>query len=63
MPIDLQLGMTKDSPNTPFRFSVTLVDLNHYNYKFIHHAVAGLDILLSDNIWGEPVIISDVPPK
>jgi hypothetical protein len=51
MPIDLQLGMTKRLTHTPFRFSVTLVDLNHYNYKFIHHAVAGLDILLSDNIW------------
>lgn len=51
MPIDVQLGATKRLTNTPFRLSATLVDLNHWNYKFINHIVAGIDVLLSSNIW------------
>lgn len=51
MPIDVQMGFTKRLTNTPFRFSATLVDLNHWNYKFINHAVMGLDVLLSESIW------------
>lgn len=51
MPIDVQLGATKRLTHTPFRFSATLVDLNHWNYKFINHLVFGLDVLLSQTIW------------
>lgn len=51
MPIDLQIGTTKRLINAPFRISATLVDLNHWNYKFIKHAVVGMDILLSEDIW------------
>lgn len=51
MPVDIQTGLTKRFQNTPFRISLTLVDLNHWDYKFIYHAVAGVDLLLSDNIW------------
>ena len=35
MPLDVQLGVTKRFTNTPFRASLTLFDLNHWNYKFI----------------------------
>lgn len=51
MPIDLQVGATKRFLNTPFRLSLTFVDLNHWNYKFIHHAVVGCDLILSSSIW------------
>lgn len=51
MPIDVQVGVTKRFAHTPFRVSATLVDLNHWGYRFINHAVVGLDALLSDQIW------------
>ena len=51
MPIHVQAGFSKRLVNTPFRLSATFVDLNHWNYKFIDHVTAGLDILLSESIW------------
>lgn len=51
MPIDVQLGVSKRLLHTPFRVSATLVDLNHWDYKFVNHAVIGFDIILSPSIW------------
>ncbi len=51
MPIDFQLGASKKFAHTPFCLSATLVDLNHWNYKFINHFVVGLDAQLSESIW------------
>ncbi len=51
MPIDIQLGVSKSFSNTPFRVSATLVDLNHWNYRFINHLVAGVDLSLSQSLW------------
>jgi len=51
MPIDVQLGVSKRFVRTPFRLHMTLVDLNHWNYTFLNHVVAGLDVLLSESIW------------
>lgn len=51
MPIDIQLGMSKRFAHTPFRVSATLVDLNHWNYKFTNHLVVGIDAALSESIW------------
>ncbi len=51
MPIDIQLGVSKRFAHTPFRVSATLVDLNHWNYKFINHLVVGIDAALSESIW------------
>lgn len=51
MPIDVQIGASKRFVNTPFRVSFTLVDLNHWDYKFINHAVLGCDVILSPTIW------------
>lgn len=50
LPTDLQLGVSKQLGTTPFRLSATLVDLGHWNYKFINHVVAGLDVQLS-SVW------------
>jgi len=51
MPIDVQLGVSKRFPHMPFRLSLTLVDLNHWNYRFINHAVAGVDVIITPQIW------------
>lgn len=51
MPIDIQLGASKRFAHMPFRISATLVDLNHLEYKFINHLVAGVDIIISPTIW------------
>ena len=51
MPLDVQLGVSKKLTNTPIGLSATLVDMNHWNYKFIDHLVAGIDAHLSESIW------------
>lgn len=51
MPFDLQLGVSKTFAALPVRVSATLVDMTHYDYRFINHLNLGADVLLSDNIW------------
>ncbi|MCR5077007.1 MAG: type IX secretion system protein PorQ [Prevotella sp.] len=51
MPFDLQVGVSKTFAALPVRVSATLVDLTHYDYRFVNHLDLGADILLSDNIW------------
>lgn len=51
MPMDVQAGVSKTFVALPVRLSATLVDLTHYDYRFINHLNLGADILLSDNIW------------
>lgn len=51
LPLDLQIGASKRLIGSPLRLSATLVDLNHMNMKFIHHLVAGADIILSPQIY------------
>lgn len=51
MPLDIQLGASKRFAALPFRVSATLVDLNHWDYSFINHVVAGIDIILSQQIY------------
>ena len=43
--------MSKRLVGAPFRISATLVDLTHWDYKFINHLVAGVDVFLSQQIW------------
>ena len=51
LPLDLQIGAGKRLIGSPLRLSATLVDMNHLNKKFIHHLVAGADIILSPQIY------------
>lgn len=51
IPMDVQVGVSKTFAALPVRLSATLVDLTHYDYRFINHLNLGADILLSDNIW------------
>jgi len=48
IPLDLQVGVTKRFTGTPFRASLTFVDLNHWGYSFLRHSVVGLDVILGD---------------
>lgn len=51
LPFELQAGVTKKLSSAPLRFSATLLDLTHWDYKFVNHLAVGLDVLLSDQIW------------
>lgn len=51
MPIDVQAGGTVQLFSSPVRLSATLVDLNHWNYKFAYHLVIGADVTIADNFW------------
>ena len=51
MPIDVQVGASKRFSAFPIRLSATLVDLNHWDYKFIDHLVCGVDFNLSHAVW------------
>lgn len=51
MPIDLQVGVSKRFAHMPLRLSATLVDLNHWNYRFVNHLVLGVDAVLSESAW------------
>ena len=35
----------------PIRFHLTLVDLNHWGYRFANHMVLGVDAMLSKQVW------------
>ena len=51
MPLDVMVGATKRLGNSPLRLSASLVDLNHWNYKFINHWVFGVDVLLGEQFY------------
>ena len=51
MPLDIQFGVSKKFSALPFRVSATLVGLNDWEQKFINHLTAGVDILLSQQIY------------
>lgn len=51
MPIDVQVGAAKRLFGSPFRVSASLIDLNHWDYKFLYHLVVGVDVSLGSNIW------------
>lgn len=51
MPFDLQLGVSKTFAVLPVRVSATLVDLTHFNYRFINHLNLGAEVLLSESLW------------
>ena len=51
MPFDLMVGVSKKLKGAPFRLNATLSDLTHWDYRFINHLSAGVDVDLSSNIW------------
>ncbi len=51
MPIDVQAGVSKGFGVLPVRISLTLVDLNHWDYRFMNHVCLGLDVLITRQIY------------
>ena len=51
MPLDVEVGVSKTLAMAPLRFSATLVDMTHYDYRFANHLCLGADLLLSESIW------------
>lgn len=51
MPIDVQIGTSKQLAHVPLRVSATLVDLNHWNYRFVNHLVVGAELVFTPSIW------------
>ena len=52
MPFDLQIGVSKTFAALPVRVSATLVDLTHYDYRFINHLNLGAEILTFRKLMG-----------
>lgn len=51
LPFDLQVGVSKRISHTPFRISLTMGDLTHWNYRFADHFTVGVDATLSQSMW------------
>lgn len=51
MPIDVQMGVSKQFSSVPLRVSATLVDLNHLDYTFSDHIVLGTEFMLTESFW------------
>lgn len=51
LPFDLQVGVSKTFEALPVRLSATLVDMTHYDYRFVNHLDFGAEILFSESIW------------
>jgi long-subunit fatty acid transport protein len=52
LPTDVMLGVTKGLGETmPFRISLTMSDLGHWNYSFLQHACIGVDLLLTPQFY------------
>ena len=51
MPLNLLVGVSKRIMHGPLRVSLTATDLTHWDYDNLHHLVAGLDIILSPQIY------------
>ena len=51
MPLDVQLGVSKRFAVLPFRLSATLVGLNDWDIPLASHLAAGVDIILSQQVY------------
>ena len=51
IPLDLQIGFSKQLLNSPLRFSATLSRLNDWSYGIGKHIAIGADLILSPTIY------------
>ena len=51
MPIDVLIGASKSFETFPMRLSASLVDLNHWDYRFANHIVVGAEFIIAPSIW------------
>ena len=51
MPVDVQIGVSKSFETLPLRLSASLIDLNHWDYRFANHIVVGAELIIQPSIW------------
>ena len=51
IPLDLQLGFSKEFAFAPARVSLTMSRINSWEGRFINHFALGVDVFLSQNIY------------
>ncbi len=51
LPIDIQMGISKRLVGSPLRLSASMVDMTHWDYKFINHFVFGIDLIFSPQLY------------
>lgn len=52
LPTDVMLGVTKGlGESVPFRVSLTMCDLGHWDYSLLQHACIGLDLILTPQFY------------
>lgn len=52
LPTDVMIGVTKGLGETmPFRISLTMSDLGHWDYSFLQHSCIGVDLLLTPQFY------------
>jgi hypothetical protein len=51
LPWDIQLGMSQRLSHAPIRYSVTLINMNHFRESLMRHFVFGVELMPSDNFW------------
>ena len=51
IPLDLQVGISKQFEKAPLRLSATLSRLNNWEGRFINHVTLGADVFLGQNIY------------
>ena len=52
LPTDVLVGITKGlGEDIPFRLSLTMCDLGHWDYAFLQHACLGVDLILTPEFY------------
>lgn len=51
IPLDLQVGVSKEFNAAPLRFSATLSRLNRWDTKFIEHLAIGADVFIGESVY------------
>lgn len=63
MPLDVMIGASKRLGNSPLRLSASLVDLTHWDYKFINHWCSVLTFCWANSSTWPPATTCVVPTK
>ena len=51
IPLDLQVGVSKEFSAAPLRFSATFSRLNRWDTKFIQHLAVGADVFIGESVY------------
>ncbi|MDR1372298.1 MAG: type IX secretion system protein PorQ [Dysgonamonadaceae bacterium] len=51
LPWDIQIGMSQRLKHAPVRYSVSFINLNHWQKPLLRHLVIGLELAPVENLW------------